>query len=31
MNATLAMAAYNGLKFAKDSLATLVQRKVESE
>jgi predicted RNA-binding Zn-ribbon protein involved in translation (DUF1610 family) len=31
MDATLAMAAYNGLKFAKDSLTTLVQGKVEIE
>lgn len=31
MDATLAMAAYNGLKFAKDSLTTLVQGKVEVE
>ncbi|WNB76964.1 hypothetical protein [Methylomonas koyamae] len=29
MDATLAMAAYNGLKFAKDSLTTIVQGKVE--
>jgi len=31
MDATLAMAAYNGLKFAKDSLTTLVQGKIEAE
>lgn len=31
MDASLAMAAYNGLKFAKDSLTTLVQGKIEAE
>ena len=31
MDAALAMAAYNGLKFAKDSLTTLVQGKIEAE
>jgi NAD-dependent SIR2 family protein deacetylase len=31
MDAALAMAAYNGLKFAKDSLTTLVQGKIEVE
>ena len=31
MDAALAMAAYNGLKFAKDSLTSLVQGKVEIE
>jgi len=31
MDASLAMAAYNGIKFAKDSLTTLVQGKIEAE
>lgn len=31
MDASLAMAAYNGLKFAKDSITTLVQGKIEAE
>lgn len=31
MDTALAMAAYNGLKFAKDSLTTLVQGKIEAE
>lgn len=31
MDMTIATAAYNGLKFAKDSLTTLVQGKVEKQ